>query len=372
MIENLKVGILGGGQLGGMLIRHAIDLGLSISVMDKDPNAPCARYTSSFVCADPKSYEDVLEFGKGLDVITIEMEAVNIDALRELEKQGKKVFPTPDTIKVIQDKFTQKQFLLSHNIPVVPGDAIEDRNELYKYENKLPGCLKKRRNGYDGYGVMVLKSGADIATAFDEPCVLEELVDIKHEIAVIVARNEHGAVTCYDPVMMVFSEEKFVLESQVAPAQLAEGMQEEATRLAEKIADALQLVGILAVEMFVTKDNRILVNELAPRPHNSGHHTIEASTTSQYEQLLRAILGLPLGDTSLHLPSLMLNLLETAALAANRVEKLKALLDIPGAHLHWYGKKGSRIGRKVGHVTITGSTMEAIAVKAETIREILN
>ncbi|MBW8684497.1 5-(carboxyamino)imidazole ribonucleotide synthase [Chitinophaga rhizophila] len=372
MLENLKIGILGGGQLGGMLIRHAIDLGLSVSVMDKDANAPCARHTSSFFCADPKSYEAVLEFGKDLDVITIEMEAVNIDALSELQKQGKKVFPSPDTIKVIQDKFTQKQFLLSHNIPVVPGEAVENKDDLQRYENKLPGCLKKRRNGYDGYGVMVLKTAADIAKAFDEPCVLEELVDIKHEISVIVARNEHGAVKCYDPVMMVFSEEKFVLDFQVAPAQLDESLLKEANALAEKIADALQLVGILAVEMFVTKDNKILVNELAPRPHNSGHHTIEASITSQYEQLLRAILGLPLGATDLHFPSFMLNILETEGLNANRAEKLQQLLDIKGAHLHWYGKKGNRLGRKVGHVTITDSTMEGIVSKADTIRKILN
>ncbi|UPK72118.1 5-(carboxyamino)imidazole ribonucleotide synthase [Chitinophaga filiformis] len=372
MLENLKIGILGGGQLGGMLIRHAIDLGLSISVMDKDANAPCARYTSSFFQGSPTSYEDVLAFGKDLDVITIEMEAVNIDALRELEKQGKKVFPAPDTIKVIQDKYTQKQFLLSHNIPVVPGEAIEDRNDLYKHENKLPGCLKKRRNGYDGYGVMVLKTSADIAAAFDEPSVLEELVDIKNEISVIVARNEQGDVKCYDAVMMVFSGEKFVLDFQEAPAQLEEGILKEATILAEKIADALKLVGILAVEMFVTKDNKVLVNELAPRPHNSGHHTIEASNTSQYEQLLRAILGLPLGDTSLHCPSLMINILETAALISNRQEKLQSLLAVEGAHLHWYGKKGNRIGRKIGHITITGSTMEGVISKAATIRKILN
>ncbi|HVI47994.1 MAG TPA: 5-(carboxyamino)imidazole ribonucleotide synthase [Chitinophaga sp.] len=372
MLENLKIGILGGGQLGSMLIRHAIDFGLSISVMDKDPNAPCARYTSFFTCGDPTSYDAVMAFGKNLDVITIEMEAVNIDALRELELQGKQVFPSPDTIKTIQDKYTQKQFLLSHNIPVVPGVAIEGKSDLYKIGNKLPGCLKKRRNGYDGYGVMVLKTTADIETAFDEPSVLEELVDIKHEIAVIVARNEQGAVKCYDPVKMIFSGEKFVLEFQEAPATIEEGMQKEAIALAEKIADALQLVGILAVEMFITKENKLLVNELAPRPHNSGHHTIEASTTSQYEQLLRAILGLPLGDTALRFPSLMMNILETAALSSNRLEKFQRLLEIPGAHLHWYGKKGSRLGRKVGHITLTDSTMENVVAKAETIRKILN
>ncbi|SKA47257.1 5-(carboxyamino)imidazole ribonucleotide synthase [Chitinophaga eiseniae] len=372
MLENLKIGILGGGQLGAMLMRHAIDFGLSVSFMDNDAHAPCSRYTSSFFCGDPASFEAVLEFGKGLDVITIEKEAVNIAALRQLEKQGVKVFPSPDTIEVIQDKFTQKQFLLSHRVPVVPGEAIQGKNELYQYENKLPRCLKKRRDGYDGYGVMVLKTKEDIAAAFDAPCVVEELVEIKHEISVIVARNEQGGVACYDPVMMAFSEEKFILDYQIAPAQLDEEIVKEATALARKIAEALKLVGILAVEMFITKDGKLLVNELAPRPHNSGHHTIEASTTSQYEQLLRAILGLPLGATELHLPSLMLNILENDALNADRPGKLKGLLEIPGAHLHWYGKKGGRPGRKIGHVTVTGNTMENVMAKAETIRKILN
>ncbi|MBV8253347.1 MAG: 5-(carboxyamino)imidazole ribonucleotide synthase [Chitinophaga sp.] len=372
MFENLKIGILGGGQLGAMIIRHAIDFGLRVSIMDKDPHAPCSRYTSSFFCGDPASFEAVLEFGKGLDVITIEKEAVNINALRHLEKQGVRVFPAPNTIEVIQDKFTQKQFLLSHHIPVAPGEAIQGKNDLYRYENKLPLCLKKRRDGYDGYGVMVLKTKEDIPTAFDAPCVVEELVAIKHEISVIVARNEYGAVECYDPVMMVFSEEKFILDYQIAPAQINEEILKEAITLAKGIANALQLVGILAVEMFVTKDNKLLVNELAPRPHNSGHHTIEASTTSQYEQLLRAILGLPLGTPRLRFPSLMMNILESAILDTDKRGKLKRLLDIPGAHLHWYGKEGKRAGRKVGHVTVTDDTIENVIAKAESIRKILN
>ncbi|TWF32782.1 5-(carboxyamino)imidazole ribonucleotide synthase [Chitinophaga polysaccharea] len=372
MLENLKIGILGGGQLGAMIIRQAIDLGLSASIMDKDAHAPCSRYTSSFFCGDPASFEAILEFGKGLDVITIEKEAVNINALRQLEKQGVRIFPAPDTIEVIQDKFTQKQFLLSHHIPVVPGEAIQGKKDLYQYENKLPLCLKKRRDGYDGYGVMVLKTKGDIAAAFDAPCVVEELVDIKHEISVIVARNEYGAVACYDPVMMVFSEEKFVLDYQIAPAQIDKEILKKATILAGEVADALKLVGILAVEMFVTKENKLLVNELAPRPHNSGHHTIEASITSQYEQLLRAVLGLPLGDPGLRFPSLMMNILEGATLNTDKRGKLNRLLDIPGAHLHWYGKEGNRPGRKIGHVTVTDNTIENVIAKAASIRKILN
>ncbi|NIG54521.1 5-(carboxyamino)imidazole ribonucleotide synthase [Chitinophaga sp. Cy-1792] len=371
MLEKLKIGVLGGGQLGAMLIRHAIDLGLNVSVMDKDPNAPCARYTSSFVPADPTSYEAVLAFGKGMDVITIEREAVNIAALRQLEKDGVKVFPSPDTIETIQDKYTQKQFLQSHNIPVVPGVAVQGKDELYAIENKLPGCLKKRRDGYDGYGVMVLKTKEDIQKAFEVPCVLEELVDIKHEIAVIVARNEHGEVKCYDAVMMAFSEEKFILDSQITPAQLDQAILQQATVLAEKIAAAFKLVGILAVEMFVTQDNKVVVNELAPRPHNSGHHTIEASITSQYEQLLRAILGLPLGATDLRFPTIMMNILDSTYLNENKKEVLTSLLAIKGAHLHWYGKTEHRPGRKIGHLTIADTTMESITAKAETIRKIL-
>ncbi|MCK7554637.1 ATP-grasp domain-containing protein [Chitinophaga sedimenti] len=219
---------------------------------------------------------------------------------------------------------------------------------------------------------MMVRTVADIDKAFEAPCVLEELVNIKHEIAVIVARNEHGAIKCYDAVKMIFSEEKFVLDFREAPAQLETGILKEANAMAEKIADAIGLVGILAVEMFVTNDNQLLVNEMAPRPHNSGHHTIEASITSQYEQLLRAILGMPLGDTALHSPSLMLNITETEALAADRTGKLQQVLNVPGAHLHWYGKQGGKPGRKMGHITVTDTNMESVLAKAETIRKILN
>ena len=212
MLQNLRLGILGGGQLGTMLVRHAIDLGVNVSVMDKDIESPCSRYTSSFVCGDPANYHDVLQFGKDLDVITIEKEAVNISALRALLAQGVMVFPGPDTIEIIQDKFSQKQFLLSHNIPVAKGIPVGSRNELYLHRDKLPFCLKKRRNGYDGYGVMVLKTPADILNAFDEPCVLEELVDIQQELSVIVARNEHGEMKNYDPVAMIFDEERFLVD----------------------------------------------------------------------------------------------------------------------------------------------------------------
>jgi 5-(carboxyamino)imidazole ribonucleotide synthase len=372
MISNLKIGILGGGQLGAMLIRHALDYGLSVSILEQDPDAPCAKFTSSFFCGDPLNYDDVMAFGQGLDIITIEKEAVCTDALRALQKTGVKVFPTPETIELIQDKFVQKKFLQNNNIPVVPAVPIRNRTELYDHVDKLPACLKKCRSGYDGYGVMVLHNEADLEIAFDEPCILEDLIEIEHEISVIVSRNEAGAVECYDPVLMVFDKKRFVLDFQLCPANISQELALESGALAIRIAEALDLVGLMAVEMFVTKDGRLLVNELAPRPHNSGHHTIEACTTSQYEQQLRAILGLPLGSTALRRSAVMINILEPAAAEKSNMETaIKKILGMSHVHLHWYGKKNGRVGRKIGHLTIAEDTMENAMSKAVMIRHLL-
>lgn len=372
MISDMKVGILGGGQLGAMLIRHALDYGLNVSILEKDPLAPCARFTSSFICGDPSNYDDVMAFGEGLDIITIEKEAVCTKALRALERKGVKIFPRPETIELIQDKFIQKKFLQSHNIPVVPAVPVLNRADLHNYIDKLPACLKKCRSGYDGYGVMMVTNETDLETAFDEPCILEELVEIEHEISVLVSRNEAGVVECYDPVLMVFDKQRFVLDFQLCPAHINQELALESSTIAIRVAEALGLVGLLAVEMFVTKDGKLLVNELAPRPHNSGHHTIEACTTSQFEQQLRAILGLPLGSAGLKHNSVMINILEPAAAKKNGLESaIKTILGLSHVHLHWYGKQRGREGRKVGHVTITESTMQNALSKAVMVRHLL-
>lgn len=371
-MEQLKIGILGGGQLGAMLIRHAVDFGLNISVMDKSRDSPCARYTSSFYAGDPMNFEEVLDFGEKLDIITIEKEAVNTRALRELTKKGVKVFPSPEIIEIIQNKHIQKKFLEYAEIPVVPSIAINSREDLKSNLDKLPGCLKKCVNGYDGKGVMIINNEKDIDSAFDEPCILEDLVDIKHEISVIVTRNEKGTIECYDPVMMIFDKERMILDFQLCPAHIPQEKAIEACNIAIKIAEVLNLVGILAVEMFVTNDGRLLVNELAPRPHNSGHHTIEACVTSQYEQLLRIILSLPLGETKTKNCSVMINILEPAPASQKNLEKaLKAVLCLNDVHLHWYGKKGGFEGRKMGHITITEDTLENAMSKATMIRNML-
>lgn len=370
MLNNdIHIGVLGGGQLGGMLIRHAEDFGLYIHVLDSNPEATCARFTNNFVLGDTLNYDDVVNFGKGLDIITIEKEAVNTDALNYLREQGVKVYPSPEIISTVQDKYKQKEFLQQHEIPVAEGILIEGKDELSKYKDRLPACLKMCRDGYDGKGVMMLRKEEDFENAFDVPSVLEELVEIRKELAVIVARNEKGDVTCYDPVEMVFNKELNLLDYQLAPAEISDKHAAQARDLATKTAKALNLVGILAVEMFLTTDDKVIVNELAPRPHNSGHHTIEACVTSQYEQLLRAILNMPLGDTTAHKKSVMINILEPAEGKKEQLQQtFNAALSTKDAHLHWYGKKNSKEGRKVGHITVNGDSIGEAVSKAEEIR----
>ena len=365
--EKVRIGILGGGQLGAMLIRSAIDYGLDISVLDKDTDAPAAKYTNSFVCGDPNNYEDVVAFGKQCDIVTIEKEAVNTEALKYLRDKGVKIHPSPELIATIQDKQDQKEFLKLHNIPVVPYISITNKEELYSHVSILPACLKMRRNGYDGKGVIMLHTEKNIENAFDEPAILEQKVEIKHEISVIVARGENGAIECYEPTLMVFDPEKHLLDFQICPANLDSEITNEAYSIAIKMATEMALVGIMAIEMFITDDDRLLVNEIAPRPHNSGHHTIEACATSQYEQLIRAITGFPLGDTRLNCKAGLVNLIETG-----KQLDLSAIVSRPSMHLHYYGKTNSKIGRKIGHITITEENIDGVHAQIAAIKNILN
>lgn len=373
MFENLKIGILGGGQLGAMLLRYAIDFGLHVSVMDKDTDAPCSRYTTSFHLGDTSAFQDVVDFGKDLDIITIEKESVNVAALRKLRDEGVKIYPSPEIIEIIQDKYVQKNFLIRNAIPAVPGLPVSGKRQLEQYIGQFPAILKKCRNGYDGKGVMMLRSHEDICNAFDEPCVLEPLVDIKHELSVIVSRNEEGRVECYEPVLMVFHKDRMVLDFQVCPADIDKDTAIQACNIAIKTAEALNLVGIMAVEIFLSADGKLYVNELAPRPHNSGHHTIEACVTSQFEQQMRLILGLPMGPAKHNGASVMMNILEPAAYRKSTItEALKTILCTSDVHLHWYGKTPGKEGRKMGHITITEMNMETVMSKAVMIRHLLH
>lgn len=369
--SDFKLGILGGGQLGRMLIQSGIDFNIPFSILDPDAHAPCATL-SEFHHGKLTDYDTVMKFGQACDVITIEIENVNTKALKALAAQGKKVYPQPDVIELIQDKRTQKKFYQDHNITTAPFILTKNAADVKKQKDFLPAVNKLGREGYDGRGVQVLKTEADLGKAFDAPGLLEKLIDFEKEISVIVARNEQGEVKTFAPVEMVFHPVQNLVEYLFAPATITAAVSKEADDIARKIITELNMVGLLAVEMFVTKDGKVLVNEIAPRPHNSGHQTIEANVTSQYEQHLRAILNLPLGDTTLLLPSAMVNVLgEPGFEGLAKYQGFDEVVKLPGVHVHLYGKKTTKPFRKMGHVTIVDEDVVRLKKKANFVKETL-
>jgi 5-(carboxyamino)imidazole ribonucleotide synthase len=369
--SDFKLGVLGGGQLGRMLIQSGIDFNINIATLDPDENAPC-KSLAEFHHGKLTDYNTVLDFGMSCDVITIEIENVNTNALKELQAQGKKVFPQPEIIELIQDKRLQKKFYRDNKIPTADFILIENKVDVQKNASFLPAVNKLGKEGYDGRGVQILRSQSDLEKAFDAPGLLEKLIDFEKEISVIVARNERGDIRTFPAVEMVFHPIQNLVEYLFAPAQLSEAIKNEADSIARDIIVKLNMVGLLAVEMFVTKDGKVLVNEIAPRPHNSGHQTIEANITSQYEQHLRAILNLPLGDAGIILPSAMVNLLgEPGYSGAARYEGFEKVVAVSGIHVHLYGKKITKPFRKMGHVTITDQDVNSLKKKAEFVKETL-
>ena len=367
--NNFKLGVLGGGQLGRMLIQSGIDLNISFSVLDPDANAPCNQL-APFTTGKLTDYDTVIQFGSSCDLITIEIENVNTAALRELEKRGKKVFPQPSIIELIQDKRIQKQFYVDNEIPTAEFVLTENKSDVLKHKAFLPAVNKLGKEGYDGRGVQMIRSEQDLEKAFDSPGLLEKLIDFDKEIAIIVAKNEKGDIISYPAVEMAFHPEKNLVEYLFAPADLPDAIQQKADQIARKVIDRLGLVGILAVEMFVTKGGEVLVNEVAPRPHNSGHQTIEANYTSQYEQHLRAILNQPLGSTKMLIPSAMVNLLgEEGFTGEAKYQGMEAVLALEGVHVHLYGKKITKPFRKMGHVTIVDNDMESLRKKANFVKD---
>lgn len=368
-IQNVKIGILGGGQLGRMLIQAGLDLNLDFRILDPDINSPC-KSIAAFDVGKLNDYETVIEFGKKCDLITIEIESVNTEALKFLEKKGKQVYPQPHLIELIQDKRTQKQFFKDHKIPTADFVLIDNQDDIRKNINFLPAVNKLARDGYDGKGVFVVKTEKDISNAFNARGLLEKLIDFEKEISVIVARNEKGETASYPPVEMVFHPEANLVEFLFSPAQIAPEVAEKANSIALQLIERMELVGILAVEMFVTKDGQVLVNEVAPRPHNSGHQTIEANITSQYEQHLRAILNLPLGSTKAIQPSAMVNVLGQPGFSGVAIyEGLEDTLKVDGAFVHLYGKKETKPFRKMGHVTVMDEHIDSLKDKAKFIKE---
>lgn len=365
---NKKVGVLGGGQLGLMLLQAAIDWNLNVKILDA-ADAPCAAIAPEFVEGSLQDYEAVYQFGQDVEVLTIEIEKVNVEALEALEREGKKIFPQPHVIRLIQDKRTQKQFYKDHGLPTADFILTENKDDVRKHANFLPAFHKLGRDGYDGKGVQRIASPADFDKAFDAPGLLEKAVDFDKELAVIVARNENGEVATFPTVEMVFHPEANLVEYLFAPADISEEIEKQAEELAKKMAQAIGIVGLLAVEMFLTKDGQVLINEVAPRPHNSGHHTIRANFTSQFEQHWRAILNLPLGDTTAYTPAAMVNLLgEEGHTGPAYYEGMDDLLATQGVFPFLYGKKITKPFRKMGHITVTDSDLTKLKEKAEWVK----
>ena len=366
--QNFRVGILGGGQLGRMLIQSGIDLNISFSVLDPDAAAPCATL-AEFKSGRLTDYETVLDFGETCDLITIEIESVNTAALKELVRRGKKVFPQPEVIELIQDKRRQKQFYAERNIPTSPFILTENAKDVVANKSFLPAVNKLGRDGYDGRGVQIIRTEDEIKKAFDAPGLLEKFVDFEKEIAVIVSRNESGLISSYPAAEMVFHPEANLVEYLFSPAEVTAAVAEQADGIARRIIAELGMVGLLAVEMFVTAKGEILVNEIAPRPHNSGHHTIEANVTSQYEQHLRAIFNLPAGDTSSIMPGAMVNLLGAEGFTGiAKYDGLESVMSLAGVHVHLYGKKLTKPFRKMGHVTIVDRDVESLRKKVDFVK----
>lgn len=374
--QDLRLGILGGGQLGRMFVAACQRFNVHTSVLDTPQGGGPARSVAQrFVEGDFTRYEDVVAFGKTVDVLTIEIENVNVDALRHLQQHGVQVYPQPDVIETVQDKGLQKQFYQANDIPTAPFELLESGKALQeRYAQSVfhPRVLKLRRGGYDGQGVQVLHKPEDLATAFDAPCVAEQLVDIQQEIAVIVARNVHGQLIAYPPVEMEFHPTAHLVEFLFCPANLAPKQVQAVQMAAVHLAERLGIVGILAVEMFITTAGGVVVNEIAPRPHNSGHHTQEAAVTSQFEQHLRAILGLPLGSTAVKVPAVMVNLLGEPGYSGPPIyQGVEEVLRYPGVSVNLYGKHQTRPYRKMGHVTVTDRDLEAAKEKARMVKRTL-
>lgn len=367
--NEFKLGVLGAGQLGRMLIQEAINWNIHIHTMDSDPDSPCSRISHQFTCGSITDYDDVLKFGIDKNLITVEIENVNLEAIEELERNGVKVYPQPRVLRIIRDKGIQKQFYSDNEIPTADFRLI-DKNEIFSNADFLPFAQKLRTGGYDGKGVQIMRTKSDFDKAFNAPTVLEKFVDFEKELAVIVARNKQGQVITYPSVECEFNPNANLVEFLFSPAEITPEIEEEARKMAVEIIEKLDMVGILAVEFFLTKEGDLLVNEIAPRPHNSGHHTIECNITSQFEQHLRSILNLPLGSTDLVQPGAMINILgEQNAFGTAFYEGFENLLEESGVHIHIYGKETVKEFRKMGHFTITGSHLSEVKQKALRLKD---
>lgn len=371
--STFKLGILGGGQLGKMLLYDTRKFDIYTTVLDASEEAPCKLACNEFHLGNLMDYDAVYNFGKQVDVLTFEIENVNTKALEALEKEGVKVYPTSKTLRIIQNKATQKLFYRDHNIPTADFSRFAYASEILDAVHNggltFPFVWKSAQFGYDGNGVKIIRTEADLKDLPNVECIAEDMVPFKNELAVIVARNPEGEVATYPVVEMEFHPEANQVEYVICPARIDEQVAKKATEVALKVSKAFNHIGLLAVEMFQTQDDAILVNEVAPRPHNSGHHTIESSYTSQFEQHLRAILNLPLGKTDSQVGGIMVNLVGAEGHTGNVVyQHIEDIMKLPGVTPHIYGKKQTRPFRKMGHVTIVNKDLNTARHIAEQVK----
>ena len=371
--SDFTLGILGGGQLGKMLLTETRKFDITTKVLDPSPDAPCRIACNTFVQGNLTDFNTVYNFGKDVEVLTIEIENVNVEALEKLQTEGVKVYPSPQTIKNIQNKATQKQFYATHGIPTAPFQVFQNTESLKKAINEqqltLPFVWKSACFGYDGNGVKIVRQLTDLNLLPNDQCIAESLVPFKKELAVIVARNAKGQVRTYPVVEMEFHPEANQVEYVLCPARIEEAVAQKARTIAIQVAQAFEVVGLLAVELFQTENDEILVNEVAPRPHNSGHYSIEAAYTNQFEQHLRAILNLPLGSTESKVAGVMVNLVGAEGYQGKVVyENIEQIMAMEGVTPHIYGKRETRPFRKMGHVTIVNPNINKARQIAEQVK----
>ena len=371
--SDFKLGILGGGQLGKMLLFDTRKFDIQTYVLDPSDEAPCKIACDQFFRGDLMDFETVYNFGKQVDILTFEIELVNLEALVKLEEEGLKIFPSPKTLKLIQNKGIQKDFYIQHAIPTANYKRFDDLKSLVvsilDSKTKLPFVWKCTEFGYDGNGVKVIRHISDLDNLANVQCIAEEIVPFKNELAVIVCRNPSGEIKTYPVVEMEFHPEANQVEYVICPARIDAKVAAKARAIALNVSEKFNHVGLLAVEMFQTEDDEILVNEVAPRPHNSGHYSIEASYTSQFENHLRAILDLPLGNTDSKVAGIMVNLVGSEGFSGNVIyENIEKILGWNGVTPHIYGKKQTRPFRKMGHVTIVNEDINEARRIAEEVK----
>ena len=371
-IQIMKVGILGGGQLGRMLLQAAANFDVTTYVLENDAQCPAAHLCHHFTLGNIQDYDAVYNFGKNLDALTIEIEAVNVDALEQLEKEGVKVYPTPSAIRTIKNKVLQKQFYKDNEIPTAPFFITQHASDVLAHIDFLPAVHKMGEGGYDGKGVQIINTEKEIELAFNVPSVLEKKVKIATEIALIVGMNAKGETIIYPPAEMVFDTVYNLLDYQLSPANLEEKKLWKAQAIARKVVKGLNSPGLFAIELFIDAQGEIWVNETAPRVHNSGHHTIEANYSSQYDMLLRILLDYPMGNTDAILPSAIVNIIGAEGYTGPvHYEGLEEVLTMDNVFVHIYGKKQTKPGRKMGHVTIISKDYQDLTHKANKIKHTL-